>query len=83
MFIKWEKPDLNQQVKHINTDSLLVSSKASLIQLNVFVRNVTNFVTTAISKYVILKMTEVSSKHVWQIKESCYVYVAIYIVAAI
>ena len=65
MFIKWEKPDLNQQVKHINTDSLLVSSKASLIQLNVFVRNVTNFVTTAISKYVILKMTEVSSKHVW------------------
>ena len=30
-----------------------------------------------------LKMTDVPSKHVWKIKESCYVYTAIYIVAAI
>ena len=29
---------------------------------------------TAISKYVTLKMTDVPSKHVWKIKESCYVY---------
>ena len=28
----------------------------------------------AISKYVTLKMTDVPSKHVWKIKESCYVY---------
>ena len=38
---------------------------------------------TAISKYVTLKMTDVPSKHVWKIKESCYVYTTIYIVAAI
>ena len=38
---------------------------------------------TATSKYVTLKMTDVSSKHVREIKESCYVYVAIYIVVAI
>ena len=29
---------------------------------------------TAISKYVTLKMTDVPSKHVWKIKENCYVY---------
>ena len=38
---------------------------------------------TAISKYVTLKMTDVPSKYVQKIKESCYVYAAIYIVAAI
>ena len=38
---------------------------------------------TAISKYVTLKMTDVPSKHVWKIKESCNVYTTIYIVAAI
>ena len=38
---------------------------------------------TAISKYVTLKTTDVPSKHVWKIKESCYVYTTIYIVAAI
>ena len=32
---------------------------------------------TAISKYVTLKMTDVLSKHVWKIKESCYVYTSI------
>ena len=32
---------------------------------------------TAISKYVTLKMTDVPSKHVWKIKESCYVYTTI------
>ena len=37
----------------------------------------------AISKYVTLKMTDVPSKHVREIKESCYVYAAIYIAAAI
>ena len=37
----------------------------------------------AISKYVTLKMTDVPSKHVWKIKESCYVHTTIYIVAAI
>ena len=31
---------------------------------------------TAISKYVTLKMTDVPSKHVREIKESCYVYAA-------
>ena len=35
------------------------------------------------SKYVTLKMTDVPSKHVWKIKESCYVFTTIYIVAAI
>ena len=30
-----------------------------------------------------VKMTDVPSKHVWEIKESCYVYATIYIVAAI
>ena len=35
------------------------------------------------SKYVTLKMTDVPSKHVWKIKESCYVYKTIYVVAAI
>ena len=36
---------------------------------------------TAISKYVTLKMTDdVPSKHVWKIKESDYVYTTIYIV---
>ena len=29
---------------------------------------------TAISKCVTLKMTDVPSKHVWKIKDSCYVY---------
>ena len=38
---------------------------------------------TAISKYVTLKMTDVPSKHVWKIKESCYFYTTIYFVAAI
>ena len=38
---------------------------------------------TAISKYVTLKMTDVPSKHVWKITESCCVYTTIYIVAAI
>ena len=38
---------------------------------------------TAISKYVTLRMTDVPSKHVRKIKESCYVYTTIYIVAAI
>ena len=38
---------------------------------------------TAISKYVTLKMTDVPSKHVWKIKKSCYVYTTIYIVAVI
>ena len=32
---------------------------------------------TAISKYVTLKMMDVPSKHVWKIKESCYVYTKI------
>ena len=32
---------------------------------------------TAISKYVTLKMTDVPSKYVWKIKESCYVYAAL------
>ena len=30
--------------------------------------------TEEISKYVTLKMTDAPSKHVWKIKESCYVY---------
>ena len=30
-----------------------------------------------------VKMTDVPSKHVWKIKESCYVYTTVYIVAAI
>ena len=38
---------------------------------------------TAISKYVTLKMTDVPSNCVWTIKESCYVYTTISIVAAI
>ena len=38
---------------------------------------------TAISKYVTLKMTDLLQKHVWKIKESCYVYMTIYIVATI
>ena len=33
---------------------------------------------TAISKYVTLKMTDVPSKHVWKIKESCYVYTTVF-----
>ena len=32
---------------------------------------------TAISKYVTLKMTDEPSKHVWKIKESCYFYTTI------
>ena len=32
---------------------------------------------TAISKYVTLNMTDVPSKYVWKIKESCYVYTTI------
>ena len=33
---------------------------------------------TAISKYVTLKMADVPSKHIWKIKESCYVYTMTY-----
>ena len=39
MFIKWEKPDLNQQVKHI---TWLSPFKLFIMQQ----RNVTNFVTS-------------------------------------
>ena len=38
------------------------------------VRTEQNRQNMAISKYVTLKMTDVPSKHVWKIKESCYVY---------
>ena len=38
---------------------------------------------TAISKYVTLKMMDVPWKHVWKIKKSCYVYTTIYIVTVI
>ena len=97
MFIKWEKPDLNQQVKHINFDSFPICKQLSITNLNFFVFQYTILPTqcnklckiardlnsTAISKYVTLKMTDVPSKNVCLIKESCYVCAAIYIVAAL
>ena len=48
MYVKWEKPNLNQQVKHINlTLSLSISvTNSKLFSAQYCQRNVTNFVTS-------------------------------------
>ena len=71
MFIKWEKPDLNQQVKHINlTLSLNVTVfklfKYTMLstQCNDLCDIAHDLNSTVILQYVTLKMTDVSSKRV-------------------
>ena len=74
MYIKWEKPDLNQQVKHISlTLSLQMHARASVNFVNfqfmqhiVFQRKVTY--TVHCNRHVLtatLTMMDVPSKHVY------------------
>ena len=46
MFIKWEKPDLNQQVKHINLTLSLNVTYLNFSSTQCCQRNVTTFVTS-------------------------------------
>ena len=61
--------------KELSVTYLILFQYAILItQCNELCKIARALNSTAISKYVTLKMTDVPSKHVWKIKESCYVY---------